>query len=108
MFKNLLNFSYKRNPEEALGFYLAFLALAFILNKIFAALFGSLIVIVVYPVFCLIISSLIVKKKKLSKSSDYLNYLIGVFLTAVLAGVSLVTGFGPLLGLIIPASLTQI
>ena len=113
MFKNLTNFSYKRNWKEAVGFYLAYFLVGLILGGIGGALSGiqsgastfdegfrsSLGVgAMVAIVYCLIIACLVLAQRKLYKN---FGYVILALLSAVLAA------FGGLLwGLIIPAFMT--
>jgi hypothetical protein len=115
MFKNLTNFSYKRNWKEALGFYLAFGLLAMFLGGLVGILqaamstgqditvskylneHGSLIMIM-SSLYCFIVAIIILGKKKLFKNFGYI--LLSV-LTAILAVVG-----GALLGLIVPAFMT--
>ena len=111
MFKNLTNFSYKRTWQEAIGFYLAFLLLSMILGAIAGALFGGTantfsqgfnqgvrVGAIIGIIFCLIISGLLLKEKKLFRNFGYI-------LLALLSGILAAFG-GSLLGLIIPAFIT--
>lgn len=108
MFKNLTNFSYKRNWKEAIGFYLAFFLVCIILGAIAGASVGISGAMDVYKsrragtvvsvIFCLIVSGLLLKEKKLFKNFGYI-------LLALLSGLLAVFG-GSLLGLIIPAFMT--
>jgi len=119
MFKNLTNFSYKRNWKDAIGFYLAYLLLAVILGMIAGGLTGILmpsnattfsqgfnqglhqgvqIGTIVAVIYCLIISGLLLWQKKLYKN-------FGFILLALLSAFLAVFG-ASLLGLIIPAIIT--
>lgn len=109
MFKNLTNFSYKRNWKEAIGFYLAYFLLTILLCFVLGAIaeligiidnfnqgvkLGNVTVIIV----CLILCALLLKEKKLLKN---FGYILLFFLSGVLAYSG-----GALLGLIIPAIIT--
>jgi len=111
MFNNLTNFSYKRNWKEAIGFYLAYLLLGIILSGIVGGLAGSgyntfnqgftrgvSVGPMVAVIFCLIISGLLLKEKKLFRKFGYI-------ILALLSGILAILG-GTLLGLIIPAIIT--
>ncbi|MBU6415034.1 hypothetical protein KGQ34_02220 [Patescibacteria group bacterium] len=113
MFKNLLNFSYKRGWKEAIGFYLAFFLVGFILGGIGGALSGiqseattfsqgfSLgyeVGVKIGIVYSLIISCVVLIQRKLYKNFWY-------FILALLSGLLAFFG-GSLLGLIIPAFMT--
>lgn len=109
MFKNLTSFAYKRNTKEAIGFYIGYLVLIFILAYLIGASVG-----VVSPSFnsqygfqmgnivaiitTLMLSFLILSKKRLLNNFSYL-------LLALLSGVLAVYG-GGLLGLIPTAYLS--
>src|SRR3989344_3677755 len=102
MFKNLTDFSYKRNWKEAVGFYLAFFVLLIIISVLLSGMLvvmglidgfeeGSRFGTIMAVIFCSIISILLLKKKKLLNNFGYIILsLIG----------------GALLGLIIPAFIT--
>lgn len=109
MFKNLTDFSYKRNWQEAIGFYLAYLLLGMVLAGIAGALTGILsgantfsrgfnqglgVGATISVVFSLIISGLLLKEKKLFRNFGYV-------LLILLGGILAVGGL--LLGLVIPA-----
>lgn len=114
MFANLTNFSQKRTTKEALGFYLAYLLLGFILGAVAGALGAvilakggstsetysaaaqsGMIVAIIYP---MVISFLILKGKKLTSNFGYI-------LLAIAAGILGYFG-GALLGLLPAAFLT--
>ena len=115
MFTKLTDFSYTRSIKEALGFYLAYLLLGIILGAIIGALYASFslessadftegyiagqkagaVVAIAYP---LVLSYLVLSKKKLLGNFGYL--LLGL-LSAILA----IFG-GALLGLVPAAYLT--
>jgi len=122
MFKNLTNFSYKRNWKEAIGFYLAYLFIGSILGGIvIILLYGNSIKsgattfseafynslrlsnriggLVYSLIYSLSIAILLLIKKKLYKK---FRYIILTFLS----GILVVLGGKLLLGLIIPAFLT--
>lgn len=113
MFKKLTEFSYKRNWKGAIGFYLAYLLLGFILGGIFGILstiqsgattpsegfdagfkIGAIISII-YP---LTISFIVLVQRKLHKN-------FGWVILALLSGLLAAFG-GSLLGLLIPAFMT--
>ena len=113
MFKNLTNFSYKRNWKEAIGFYLAYFIVGLILGGIGGALssiqsgattfsegfssglgVGAMVAIV----YCLVVAILVLAQRKLYKN---FGYVILALLSAILAAFG-----GSLLGLIIPAFMT--
>lgn len=105
MFKNLTDFSYKRNLKEAIGFYLAYLLLGVILGGIAGALFvsqgfnqGVRVGTIVSIILSLVISGLLLKEKNLFRNFSYI-------LLALLSGILAAFG-GSLLGLIIPAVIT--
>lgn len=114
MFSNLADFSQVRSTKQALGFYLAYLVLGFILGAVAGALGSTLfakggsvsevyeaavksglVVAIAYPI---VVSFMIVKAKKLTKNFTYI-------LLTVLAGVLGYFG-GALLGLIPAAYLS--
>ena len=109
MFKHLTTFSYKRNWKEAIGFYIAFLILGLVLGGI-AAVFGGAssgnatfnegvkIGALVSIIYCLLISGLLLKEKRLFKN---FVYILLALVSGLLAGLG-----GGLLGMIIPAFLT--
>jgi len=113
MFKNLTNFSYKRNWKEAIGFYLSYLLLFIILGVIISVLIdilsgantfdqglniGLKVGMITSIIFCVITSGLLLKEKKLFKNFWY------IFLV-LLSGILAYFG-GSLFGLIIPAFIT--
>jgi hypothetical protein len=109
MFKNLLNFSYKRSGVEAVGFYLAYFLLILLVAFLFgglcgvifpdhAAVIGYRIGVVLAVCLCLYLSFLILVKKSLLNHYGYL-------LLAILSGILAVFG-GGILGLIPVAFLT--
>ena len=113
MFKNLTNFSYKRNWKEAIGFYLAYCIVGFILGGIGGAFsgiqsgattfgegFSSALRVgaMIAIVYCLAIAILVLVQRKLYKN---FWYVILALLGAILAAFG-----GSLLGLIIPAFMT--
>lgn len=111
MFKHLTDFSYQRNWKEAIVFYLAYLILCFFLLVIAGVLvelsglvigFGQCLkfAIGIAITFCLIISVLLLKEKKLFKS---FGYIFLVLLSGAIASFG-----GVLLGLTIPAFLTTV
>jgi hypothetical protein len=97
MFKELLNFAYKRNFKEAIGFYLAhlvlFLLAIFILGTILASAsgiedtkiayaFGLRMGSVVAIVYCVALASVVVKKKKLF---GHFGYILIILLSGAVA-----------------------
>jgi membrane protease YdiL (CAAX protease family) len=113
MFKNLTDFSYKRDWKAAIGFYLAYFLLGLILGAIGGGLAGIQsgsttfdqgysqgvgVGAVIGVVYCLVIACLLLVKKKLYKNFGYI-------LLGLLSGVLALFG-GSLLGLIIPAIMT--
>lgn len=98
MFTKLLDFSYKRTPLQALGFYLAYLFLSILIGFLFGALAGLLysgstsdqalyeniikggivLVVLLSPAICL----LILKTKGLLNN---FGYILIVVLSAILA-----------------------
>ncbi len=113
MFKNLTNFSYKRNWKEAVGFYLAF----FLVGVIVGAIAGALVGIqsgaktfdegytaglgagaVVTIVYSLAIAFTVLIQRKLHAN---FGYIVLALFSGLLAAVG-----GGLLGLIIPAFMT--
>ena len=111
MFKNLTDFSYTRNDKEAAGFYFMHLLINFILGAIVGGLVsidsatydesfesGLRVGAYVAALYCLVISFLILVRKRLYKNPLY----IILALLSPLAAVFL----GSLLGLIIPAFMT--
>ena len=117
MFKNLTNFSYKRNWKEAIGFYFSYMLLAIVLGIVLVIIFvpaistGAITVNNYYNyepltefasyfscAYCAIISVLLLLQKRLWKNLGY------VFL--VLLGIFLGVSTGLFLGLIIPAYIT--
>lgn len=113
MFKNLTDFSYKRNWKGAIGFYLAYFIVCLMLGGIGGALVGIQsevttfeegfesglgVGVMVAIVYSLAIALLVLVKKKLYKNFGYV-------ILALLSGVLAIFG-GALLGLIIPAFMT--
>lgn len=109
MFKNLINFSYQRNTKEAIGFYMAYLALmvatAIILGSMGSLVtqnntfnFGLRIGNIVAIIVSLGLSFIILKDKKLLGN-------FGFILLILLSGL-LAIFFGGLGGLVPAAYLT--
>lgn len=113
MFNNLVDFSYKRNWKEAVGFYLAYLVLGVILAAIAGGLSSFFSEIGTFEqgynqgvkagsvtgvIFCLLISIVLLKQKKL-----FINF--GYIILALLGVILSLLG-GLLFGLMIPAYLT--
>ena len=111
MFNNLTDFAFKRNWKEALGFYLAYLALALLIAIILGipAILSGLVDINNYAqltkiaayfscIYCATISIFILTKKQLWNNLEYI--LLG------LLGILLGVGTGVLLGMVVPAFLT--
>lgn len=113
MFKELTNFSHKRNWKEAVGFYLAYLLVGLILGAIGGGLVGiqsdattfnegfnaSLeIGAIIGTIYSLAITFAILIKRKLYKN-------FGLIVLALLSGLLAVFG-GLLFALLIPAFLT--
>jgi hypothetical protein len=105
IFRNLFNFSYKRNWWEAIVFYVVYLLLSIFLTIFLSSIQGIIdelfyittpnIFMFVSPIFCLIISLMLLVRKGLFKNFGYL----------VLAVLSVVLILPPL-SVIIPAFLT--
>ncbi|MES2088037.1 MAG: EamA family transporter [Patescibacteria group bacterium] len=108
MFTHLTNFSYKRNWKEAVGFYLFCVFIVFIFG-FFVGLSLSMLGVNITPytqvvfvkvtsvVYCLTISSFLLKEKKLLKNPVYvILVLLGCFLAV----------WGAFFGLIVPAFIT--
>lgn len=100
MFKNLLNFEYKRSGKEALGFYLAFLLLNMVVGATLGGIFeqgGSFSSGYTIGVYGAIILQLIIGILILSKRKRYkkLLYIVLVLLSVLLSKLG-----GGLLGLI--------
>lgn len=76
MFKDLTNFSIKRDFKKAVGFYIAYLILGFLLGALFGVLIGLiypynedlpyLVGTVVGTIYCIVLYFIIYFKKKLS------------------------------------------
>jgi membrane-anchored glycerophosphoryl diester phosphodiesterase (GDPDase) len=113
MFKNLFDFSYKRSKKEAFGFYIAYFVLGTVSVVLCSFLFalvmagvagvdittrGLEIGVVLATVMCLVLSFLILSKKRL------LNHF-GLILLGLLSGLLSIFG-GFILGLIPVAILT--
>lgn len=99
MFNNLTDLSYKRNFKEAFGFYISYLIFILVLAALFAIVlgiatrqteevvahdFGFGVGVVVATSACLILSSLILRKKNLFK----FPYILLVLLSGALAAVA--------------------
>lgn len=111
MFKNLTDFAYTRNRKEALGFYLAYFFLSLLIGAAVGALSatdtttfeesveaGLTSGIYVATIYCLIVTCLVLIRKRLYK--DFKNILL-VALSPLVA-----IFLGSMFGLIIPAILT--
>jgi len=113
MFKELTTFSYRRNPKEATGFYLAYLLVGFLLGGVFGGLSaltqntvnfeeafqaGAKIGAIVGTLYCAAISCMVLLYRRLHTNLGYI----------LLALVGIIASFfgGALLGLIVPAFLT--
>lgn len=103
MFKNLINFSYKRSKKEAIGFYLAYLLLVIVSSMLFNSMtvlivnnnsfeFGLRLGTITAIVASVLISCLILYKKNLFGNFAYI-------ILALLSGVLAYFG-GGLLGLL--------
>jgi len=107
MFKNLFNFSYKRNWKEAIGFYLVYLFISIAVTLLLSTIQGILnellgvstpnMFMLVSPLFCLIISILLLKRRGLLKNFGYL-------LLALLSFILILPPFS----VIIPAILSTV
>ena len=109
IFKKLFDLSYKRNWKEASGFYLVYSFLGITLGAILGTLVDmfkstdtpsqSVKAMGIFTIiFCLVVSGLLLKGKKLYKNFGYI-------ILALLSGI-LVHFVGALLTMIIPAFLT--
>lgn len=115
MFKNLTDFSYKRNRKEAFGFYFAYVFLAMIIGGVLGALLSttsdaktfqegidagleSNVVPVVTILYVTLISVLVFLKRKLHRSFRYIVLIVLNCFFAFLGGA--------ILGLILPAFMT--
>lgn len=115
MFKNLANFSYKRNWKEAIGFYVAYTFVGLIVGGIVSGLAGSLQLYstgadkpidvgllalgdVLAIIYSLIISFMVLIQRKLHKN-------FGWIILALMSGIIALLG-GWLLGLALPAFMT--
>jgi hypothetical protein len=106
MFKNLTDYSYKRNLIEAIGFYLAYILLILLLVGLISALadvflkadaaVNSKILWIVSIIACLGLSLMILIKKG---QLGHIGYLLIAILSVCLSVVSAI-GLGGLLGLI--------
>lgn len=97
MFKNLINYAYKRNLKEAVGFYIAYLILIVILASLVGAMVGAITRVnnyslefklgqIIAALFSLILSFLILYKKKLLNNFLYIILAILSGLLAYLGG----------------------
>ncbi len=110
MFNNLINFAYKRNTKEAVGFYIAYLVLIILTAVLLAGVLGSVtgnsdnfnfgvrIGGITAAVACFVLSMMIVKSKKLTVNFLYIALVL-------LSGILALFG-GALIGLIPTAYLS--
>ena len=111
MFKNLFNFSYKRTPLEALGFYIAYMVIIVVIIFLIGSTVGRLTgtkgnfsLLAIIPgvlsaaIFCLVLSFMVLVKKKLTSNIFYV-------ILAVISGILGILIVGSI-GLIITSFLT--
>lgn len=94
MFKNLVDFSYKRKGKEAVGFYLAYLLLGILIGGALTAIVGQdnsfysglAIGAHIAVIFVFVIGILILSQRKRYKNSLYIILVLVSVLLSQLAG----------------------
>jgi len=105
MFKNLFNFSYKRTPLEALGFYIAYMVIIIVVIFLVGSTVGQLTgtrgnfsLLAIIPgvllaaIFCLVLSFMVLVKKKLTGNIFYviLAVISGILGTLIVGSIGLI------------------